>query len=758
MVSFNKIKKKLLICVSLISTSLFMYEVVLSRVFSVILSYHYVFLITSIAILGMGLGSIFEYKRNNREKITQQINEKIGKLMFQLAFAMLSSFLIIYILPYMTTLVYVLISILPYFYAGRLMTTFFTVYGANSSKIYFADLMGAGIAALASITLFYWIGFIPTISVLFIITFLSVFIWNFDRQHKKSLIISGLCIVIFIASSLLPNITNIFNGIFNAYLTSPTTSLERLSKAGIDNEIIYTKWDGFARTDVINMGQEKDSRVVTINGSSNAAMLKWDESKDSLPQLQKAIDFLPYIIGNTDDVAIIGAGGGRDVLQALVGGAKQIDAIEINQSTIDAVKEMGEYNGYIYEQPEVNILSGDGRSIIANSNKKYDVIFASLVMTGTSETVGYAMAESYIYTEEALKVYYDHLKPNGKLVFVTHGLSDMFKVGNTAYKILENKNIPQKSIKDYMIIGAKVQVHEEHQMVNTPIVMISNKSYTDNEINEVDKFFEQNNFQLIHLPSKTEHSYFASLSNGQITLKEVYNQTNKNIVPATDERPYFYNYNKGIPDIFIGIFLIIIILILLFFVKPIIKEGVFKESVHFSLLGSVFMMIEIGLIQKMTLFLEHPTIAFVVTASSLLIGAGIGSYFSNHKYLCKKNGRHKGPLGAAFSLSITILFLTLVMPNLLGLSLLVKIMITIVFLLFNGFFMGTIFPYSIKIIKISKKGKYIPLFYGMNGVFSVFGSSLAIIISMQAGISMTTIIGIVIYLSIYIFMPVLLKS
>lgn len=758
MEAFLKIKKRLLMCISLISTSLFMYEVVLSRVFSVILSYHYVFLVTSIAILGMGLGSIYEFKRKRLVRITQPVNDKIGKLLFWLGISMLISFIIIYALPYMPKLVYISISIIPYFYAGRLITLLFSVYGSNSSKIYFADLTGAGIASIISILLLYWIGFIPTVSVLFVITFLSIFIWHFNSQHKKQLIISGAFIGIFILSSILPDAAHIFNGMFNAYLTSPTTSLERIRKSGIDHEIIYTKWDGFARTDVIDLGQEKDSRIVTINGSSNAAMLKWDGDKNSLPHLQKAIDFLPYIIGNKDDVAIIGAGGGRDVLQALVGGAKQIDAIEINQSTIDIVKEMGEYNGYIYEQPEVNVISGDGRSIIKKSKKKYDIIFASLVMTGTSEAVGYAMAESYVYTEEALKIYYDRLKPNGKLVFLTHGLNDMFKVGNTAYKMLESNNVPAKSIKDYMIIGAKVQVHQEHQMVSSPIVMISNKSYSDHDINEVAQFFEQNNFQLIHLPRNTEHSYFASLSNGEITLEDVYNQTNKYITPATDERPYFYNFNKGVPDIFQSIFLISILLVLLLFLKPIIKGGVIKESIHFSLLGIVFMMVEIGFIQKMTLLLEHPTIAFIVTVSSLLIGAGIGSYFSNHKYLCKKNGRHKGALGAAFCLFLTLLALVMLTPKLLELSLLAKITFTVTILLINGFFMGTIFPYSIKKIKQSKRGSFIPLFYGINGVFSVFGSSLAIIISMQAGITITIAIGIIIYLGDYLLMPAFLKG
>ena len=87
---------------------------------------------------------------------------------------------------------------------------------------------------------------------------------------------------------------------------------------------------------------------------------------------------------------------------------------------------MGRYNGDIYGNSKVNVIVGDGRSILEKSNKKYDIIFLSMVMTGAEQANGYALAENYIYTKEAVQTYYDHLKPNGKLVFVGHNNRNNF--------------------------------------------------------------------------------------------------------------------------------------------------------------------------------------------------------------------------------------------------------------------------------------------------------------------------------------------
>lgn len=742
----NKTDFQLLICITLISISLFMYEVIISRLFSVLLSYHYVYFIISIAILGMGLGSMIEYKLiQNEENIAASKN--IGRLIILLSIIIIISFALIYLLPYMSMSIYILISILPYIIGGRIFTKVFTMYGKDSNKIYFADLIGAGFAAILSIILLYRSGFIITVHVLFIMLLLTISIWFYKREKYNIISYSTLGIIIF-SIVVSPFTRDYLEKNFVSYLSSPSTSIARLRNANLKYDIISTKWDGFARTDVVKIEEDDNKRIITINGSANAAMLKWDGKTKNVTELKESIDFLPYLLGENRGVAIIGAGGGRDVLQAIIGGAQEIDAIEINQSAIDAVKEMGEYNGNIYDHPSVNVLSGDGRSIIAKSEKKYDLIFAALVMTDTTESMGYAMAESYIYTKEALQVYYDKLKPNGKLVFVTHGISDTYKISNTGFDILKKNDVPIEQVKDHLIIGANIEAHGENVMYHMPIIVISKQKFTVQQLNKASNFFEKNKFKSIHFPGNNEDSYFKFISDGKFSLEDIYGHSPENIKPATDESPFFYNFSKGVPDVFKILFLLIALFVVLF-IKPIYKDNSYRESFLFSILGVVFMLVEIGFIQKFTLFLEHPTVAFVTVVGSLLIGSGIGSFFSNSKYLIKHN-KHWGPVLASISIICSTLLINYGLLNMLNEDLYIKLIITIVVLLINGFFMGMIFPYSIKRVTENNKSNLIPILYGINGIFSVLGSVLAIIISMQLSISESFIRGYVIFNSKYI--------
>lgn len=748
----NQAKKNLginfLLCIAIISTSLFMFEVMLSRLFSVILSYHYAFLVASVAILGMGLGSMLEYR--DVSEYDDQSNDKIGLYLKGLIITMIAVFSIIYFVPYYSPYIYIAVSILPYLIAGRLMAVIFTAYGKYSDKVYFADLLGAGIAAMASILLFFAIGFLPGVFILFALMFLGLLLWY--RQSKKNIdrIVGLMGILVFIIGMVVPGFREHVESNFTAYLSSPSTSLERLRDGNLTYQILDTKWDGFARTDVIELKEDETRRIVSTDGGANSYMMQWDGIAEKVPTVTDSVDFMPYVLEEPDQVAIIGAGGGRDVLQAILGKAKNIDAIEINQSSNAIVKEMGEYNGHIYDLPQVNVITGDGRSAIAKMDKKYDVIFLSLVMTNTSEA-GYAMAESYIYTKEAIETYYRHLKANGKLVFVAHDTADTYKIVNTGFEVLLEEGILLEKIKDHFIVGLKVMEHGEQQMLHTPTVMIQKSPYTEKEIERVHTFFDKHPFTFFHLPNHHENNFLSQLSMGLVTMDQVIDQAPINIKIATDEKPFFYQQDKGLPKTLILLISLVLVFIFLFFGKPIITNKAYFSGIHFSVMGIAFMLVEVAMIQKMTLFLEHPTTAFVVSIAALLIGGGIGSYFSNKFSLAKDY--HLGPLGAAVSIGLAAIGLHYGIQSFSLYSFSIKILIAMVILLSNGFFMGMIFPTSIKRMNESQQSYLIPVLYGINGGFSVFGSVLAIIVSMKLGISISLMIGAGLYGILFLIMP-----
>ncbi len=164
---------------------------------------------------------------------------------------------------------------------------------------------------------------------------------------------------------------------FTGYLTSPLNSLFRFRQA--------------------NVGHSIDGRLAKVQ------------------ELQSDLGYLPFGFGDMGKVLLISPGGGKDILLALLGGSSEIHAVEINSGSVRMARKYAVFNGNIYDRWEVTLHIQDGRNFVKQTNQRYDVIYLAQVMTEVAETVGYALAENYIYTTEALQEYWNALNENGKL-------------------------------------------------------------------------------------------------------------------------------------------------------------------------------------------------------------------------------------------------------------------------------------------------------------------------------------------------------
>src|SRR5262249_46330373 len=118
------------------------------------------------------------------------------------------------------------------------------------------------------------------------------------------------------------------------------------------------------------------------------------------------------------DALVIGPGGGRDLVSALVFGARHVDAVEINPIIANNVMrgQFAEFSGGIYSNPRISVTIDDGRSFVRRADGRYDVIQASLVDTWAATAAGaYTLTENTLYTVEAFNDYLDHLTDDGML-------------------------------------------------------------------------------------------------------------------------------------------------------------------------------------------------------------------------------------------------------------------------------------------------------------------------------------------------------
>ncbi len=756
----------LLISIFLLSVSLFVYQVTLTRLYSAILSYHYVFLTTSFAILGLGIGSIFAYRMRSRNKKigakakrgivpkdNMNIKHQVNKGSIILAASYIVVFVVNYMLPFVnSTIVYILLGTIPFLVGGYLYSILFTEFSEISGKLYFADLIGSGAGSAAVILLLNNAGMLKTVIAICVISLIPALILPASGWVARSL---GYAFPLVLIAGLFlpPQYINTIEKNFQGISSNPEKTIMSLQKSGMPSEIVFSKWNAFSRTDLIKLLNQPDEMVLTIDGSANAPMYEFNGDIKSLDKFKVATAYLPFAIGSNAKTLLIGAGGGKDVLYALAGGSKDISAVEINTSSIDAVKAYGAYNGNIYNRPEVKVFGEDGRNFVKSTKDKFDMIFLSLVMTNTSQGMGYALSENYIYTVEAVEDYLNHLNNNGRLVFSVHDQDDLSKIVATAIEALKSRGVPVKDAPRYLAIFTKYMPEQTGVThVHNPVVIVKNSPFTESESQQLLDTAKKTGNDAMYTPLLFEQGVLHHLQEQHISMADYINGFSTNVTPATDDNPYFYNFEKGIPNTLPLILIVIVIGSIILFTPFVLTEGNAKPSMYFSLLGIGFMMIEVPLIQKFILYLGHPALAFTYVLAALLVGGGIGGYFSSSRFFNRQlKALYLPPFMVAIINIVLILTLGFVFQSTSNFGLTGRIIIASVLVMIQGFFMGMPFPRGLKLIGKTGKREIVPIMWGINGVASVVGSVLSVILSMTIGFTGALIAGAAVYIAVSLF-------
>lgn len=735
-----------LIGIFILSTSLFLYEVLITRLFSTMLFQHLVFFTISLAILGIGVGGFIVYK----------VNKKVDyeRLSLLLGLSYIGIVTAIYKFPYLKlNIMYALIASIPFVIGGMILSLAFLSNEEISNKLYFADLLGSTLGSILIIPLMDNLGFMKTLFIIGSLPLVSnlIFVTRKKLRKMKIIVISPLAIIV--ALIFQGNIINELENNFTAYFTSPVTLMDYFKKQGNqDVKVSYTKWDSISRTDVVE--ENENVKVIITDGGASAPMLKFDGDLKKVEYLKNEIEFLPFSIGSNDDTLLIGPGGGKDILFALLGGSKDIDAVEINPATIDAANRFKDFNGDIYNYKGVNTFIDDGRNFVEKIDKKYDNIYLAMVMTNTVNNSGLSMSENYIYTKEAYKTYFNHLKDNGYLSFMFHDIQDTLKGINTGIEVLLGMGIKREDIPNYFVIVNSItaDMNEEHKnSIHMPVVVFKKQAFNKEEIENIYNRANAQNRVIINIPQIVYWDVYNKYSKGEIELFDIYKSMPFNVTPTTDDKPFFFDYDKAVPLNVMGLFIIMFLLAWSIY-KRIKGSEIFNSALYFGAIGLGFMLIEIPLIQKSLLFLGNPTKSFSYVLFALLLSCGIGSYFSNKKIFDFKI-KHRQIIFLLIPMIIILLQISL--PILIykyrAIADNYKLLILAGFLFPLGFFLGMAFPKGIAKLNRNKQEQYIPLMWGINGIMAVMGSVVALIISMKLGFNAANLLGGLIYLSIFIF-------
>ena len=139
----------------------------------------------------------------------------------------------------------------------------------------------------------------------------------------------------------------------------------------------------------------------------------------------------------------------------------------------------------------------------------------------------------------------------------------------------------------------------------------------------------------LELGSNLASDYFAALGAGRLTDFEQRHHVRTD--PATDDEPYFYQVEPSFIGsiasqvialllvLLVGIGIVLILVPLLRLELPDKNRLVGGHFIYFGCLGLGFMLVEIDVMQQLSLVLGHPAYSVSVTLAGMLIACGLGS-------------------------------------------------------------------------------------------------------------------------------------
>ncbi len=755
------------LCLASLATVLM--ELMLTRIFSASAGYHFAFMIVSMTMFGMTLGALITWVKREKEVEEQQLIKILKRNCFCFALSILLAYCIqiqasnniVAIGAQMWVLITFLLYSLPFYFSGRVISICLTRF-QEVGKLYAFDLIGAALSCpIVALGLLYVDAPMLLMSAS-VVGALAMVLFSLHGKNVPDKITLGGAVLVVIAFGI------------TLFLQPP------IKVANVSAPVEYVKWSPIGRvvatelkgppvtwSKVATLAGKKlppvDQKGLYIDWGAMTIMTAGNAGQAAFDVIAKDITGLGNFLRPGGTLFVIGVGGGRDILTGLEYKQKTIDGIEVNPAIVDMLRvKYADFTGNLASKPGVSLINDEARNWLARSEKKYDVIQCSLVDTWAASSSGaFMLTENVLYTKEAFDLYVRHLTKNGVLSILRWGdekepaqVSRMLKLAVAALQ-----GVGIKDVDKHIILVAAPFSLSEHAI---GAMLLSLTAFEQKDIDTMTQYAKEQDYKILLMPGAAAVEPFASI------LKE-----EASIDPdlPTDDKPFFFSPTKtgqvksslaepaqerGLDllkfTLLITTFLVILTIVIPAWVMTRRQHGTLKNTVlsalYFSCLGIAFMLVEVGMIQRLTILLGNPTYGLSVVLFSLLLASGAGSYVV--QILCDRGIKVKRLmficlLASAILVVASAFFCNYALPALDSTTLVQRILVAVAVASLPGFFMGWAFPLGLN--HFTKENKELgPWLWALNGATSVLGSIFAAIISITQGIKITIASGGILYL------------
>jgi SAM-dependent methyltransferase len=767
--------------------STLMYEIVLTRLLSVLCWYYLAFVAVSMAMFGMTAGALAVQLRPDffpESKLKLRMTQASVAMAASMPLALMTMLAVpvqlsLAVETFYSFLLFSSIIAVPFFFSGVVVCLSLTKTPFPVGRVYAADLLGASAGCLGSVLLLKIVDAPSAVLVISSMLFLSAAAYaryaGEDRLKKNCFLGAvGVVLLAGLNAATLYGIQPIW------------------SKGQVDDRrnILYEVWNPISKVRVHLPEYGEPDLVSPPAGVApvSSELINLDIDNGAATQINyfygdlKTVDYLRYSVTSFGpqiraggSAAIIGVGGGRDVLNCAVHGFHRIVGIELNGAIVDLTsRRLASFSGFD-KIPGFELHTDEARSYLTRSQEKFDLIQASMVDTFAATSAGsMTLTENSLYTVDAWRVFYQHLKPGGVISFtrwyLPPGLTESYRLFAVAYAMLLSEGVADPA-SHLIVIAGQVRA----------TLMASNQPFTDADLLSIQKTSRELGYQLLIFPgAQPAAPEFATILHAR-TLSDLANlQTVDHLdySPVYDSSPYFFNpvrlsrvpailresrVNKILEPVIslFGYMAAALVLVLLTIILP-TRRWASRQAdrvtppvggvIYFVAIGLGFMLVEMAMMQQLSIFLGHPIYSLVVVLAGLILATGMGSLLSDRLHVGSRWASRWPALLTAVAIFVAAALIIPAIHRFVAGQLWERVAVSLSLLGPCGLLMGLCFPVGLRRVSQLNQKTNLPWMWAVNGAASVLASFLAILVSMETSILDCLLAGAVCYALAGIFL------
>jgi SAM-dependent methyltransferase len=773
---------------ALLSASTLMYEVLLTRLLSALCWYYLAFVSVSVAMFGMTAGALLVQLRPDwfsPDRVPLRLTQATFAMAVSIPLTLLTSLAVPVDVSYAletlySFLLFSAVLAVPFFFSGIGICLALTRIPFSIGRIYATDLTAASAGCFGALWMMRTIDAPSAILMTSAVVFLGASAFSAYSQDRRFERRARIASVGVLALAVLNSIS--LHGIQPIW-----------SKGQIDrrDDILAEVWNpvGKVRARRLDFGPPAmkapaptmpDVRVqqilLDIDNDADTPVTQYSGDLQALAFLNYDLTSLAPQLRAGGTAAIIGLGGGRDALVCAVNGFRHIVGIELNGAIVRLTTgRFASFDGF-RQIPGFEVRQAEGRSYLTRTNEKFDLIQASMVDTWAATTAGaMTLAENSLYTVEAWRIFYEHLKPGGLVSFTRWNrgpeAAQTYRLFSLAWATLLSEGVSDPG-SHLALIG------------NGPLatVLLNDEPFSSQDLDRMHDMVTKMQFRIMFLrgdPTSIPEVRNIVAAHSLRDLEQLRNAGLYDYSPVFDSSPYFFNathlskvpalLRQGVHGanlralLFVFGFLVAAAILVAATVLLPAWRGSKRRTgampapigavIYFIAIGLGFILVEMGMMQQLSIFLGHPIYSLAVTLAGLIFSAGFGSLISDRLGLSSSAISRTPPLVAALSVTLySVAVLPVIHHEIAGLFW-QRALFSLGLIAPCGFVMGFCFPMGLRWMNRLGQGDNLPWMWALNGAASVLATFAAVFISMDAGIRMCLTIGAVCYVVAGLFLP-----